>query len=60
MDVRRRAGPPPGADAEGRDGLGAPDPSIPWGGNDVSGLGRELGPGAMDDVTRERSAHIYF
>lgn len=39
-------------------GWGVPDPSLPWGGREASGIGRELGRSGIEADTEEKTVHI--
>ncbi|MCD2107905.1 aldehyde dehydrogenase family protein [Rhodococcus erythropolis] len=41
-------------------GWGVPDPSLPWGGREASGIGRELGRSGLDAFTEEKTVHLAF
>lgn len=41
-------------------GWGVPDPSLPWGGREASGIGRELGVSGLEAFTEEKTVHLGF
>ena len=41
-------------------GWGVPDPSLPWGGREGSGIGRELGVSGLEAFTEEKTVHLGF
>ncbi|MGK2887443.1 MAG: aldehyde dehydrogenase family protein, partial [Rhodococcus sp. (in: high G+C Gram-positive bacteria)] len=41
-------------------GWGVPEPQLPWGGRDASGIGRELGFAGVEADTEEKTVHIGF
>ena len=41
-------------------GWGVPDPSLPWGGREGNGIGRELGVSGLEAFTEEKTVHLGF
>ncbi len=41
-------------------GWGVPDPSLPWGGREASGIGRELGRSGLEAFTEEKTVHLGY
>ncbi len=41
-------------------GWGVPDPALPWGGRDASGIGRELGRSGLEAFTEEKTVHLGY
>ncbi len=41
-------------------GWGVPDPVLPWGGRDASGIGRELGRSGLEAFTEEKTVHLGY
>ncbi|MEE2035137.1 aldehyde dehydrogenase family protein, partial [Rhodococcus chondri] len=41
-------------------GWGVPDPALPWGGREASGIGRELGRSGLEAFTEEKTVHLGY
>ncbi|NLU82410.1 aldehyde dehydrogenase family protein [Rhodococcus sp. HNM0569] len=41
-------------------GWGVPDPALPWGGREASGIGRELGVSGLEAFTEEKTVHLGY